>query len=99
MFRLGCIIVAGVTVLFYDVLLTLAQEVQYVWSKGRWTFPKIAYIINRYGMCSLSLFFLDSQSFPSHFKDSYTDQRYNVVLIPFNTHSNDWVRYMTPFEI
>lgn len=99
MFRLGCIIVAGVTVLFYDVLLTLAQEVQYVWSKGRWTFPKIAYIINRYGMCSLSLFFLDSQSLPLHFKVTCTDQRHNVVLIPFNTHSNDWVRYMSPFEI
>ncbi|KAI5119017.1 hypothetical protein M0805_001876 [Coniferiporia weirii] len=49
---------AGFTVLIYDIFLTIADEASIVWTSGRWTVPKAAYVVNRYGSVILSMFYL-----------------------------------------
>jgi len=39
--------VAALSALCYDILLTLDQEIQYIWKK-RWSWPKILYLLARY---------------------------------------------------
>ena len=54
-------IVAGYTVLTYDILLTIGVEIQYVWLERQFLFSKLAYGINRYGMVCLSMLYLFSE--------------------------------------
>ena len=60
---IGLYSVSGVIIILYDVLLTFDREVEYVWAQNGWCFKflKLAYLINRYGMCVLSIFFLDCE--------------------------------------
>ncbi|KAF8341150.1 hypothetical protein F5887DRAFT_1220091 [Amanita rubescens] len=47
-------IVAACAFLFYDVTLTMAREVRYIWRNKQWSFPKVAYIsVRYYGMAYL----------------------------------------------
>ncbi|KAK2459459.1 hypothetical protein APHAL10511_008519 [Amanita phalloides] len=55
-------VVSACAFLFYDVILALDREVKYIW-RGRWSFPKVAYILIRYyGAAYLAGFFLLSAS-------------------------------------
>ncbi|EIM84970.1 uncharacterized protein STEHIDRAFT_122889 [Stereum hirsutum FP-91666 SS1] len=45
---------AGLVILLYDHLLTLDEEIQYVW-KAPWTLPKGMFLANRYGVPLLTI--------------------------------------------
>lgn len=58
-------LVVGLTVLVYDALLTLPNEIYFVWlSPGRKTSTatRIAYVMNRYGTIAMSIFFVAGES-------------------------------------
>ncbi|KAL6304074.1 hypothetical protein BKA93DRAFT_307468 [Sparassis latifolia] len=39
--------VAALAWLIFDIVITLDQEVEFIW-KARWTFPKCLYLVTRY---------------------------------------------------
>ena len=54
------ILVAGITILLYDILLTLNDELQIIWMRKK-TLPHIAYLVNRYGVLFLDMFLVYSE--------------------------------------
>ncbi|KAL5495944.1 hypothetical protein ACEPAI_1408 [Sanghuangporus weigelae] len=58
LFAVRYLTLSGFTVLLYDIALTLGEEVEIIWSSGRWTILKIAYLLNRYGASFLAMFYL-----------------------------------------
>jgi len=57
---------AGFTVLSYDIILTIAQEVRCVWTRKRKLFLSIAFLINRYGVLALAVLYQFQVLFPTH---------------------------------
>ncbi|KAF5328107.1 hypothetical protein D9619_013636 [Psilocybe cf. subviscida] len=61
-------LVASMTFLVYDILSTFPDEVQYIWSREKWSLTKVLYILIRYyGIVYLSI-------------EIYINLRYNVPL-------------------
>lgn len=58
-------IVAGYTVLLYDILLTFCDEIRYVWHESHLPLTRLAYVVNRYGMVCLAMLYLFSKIFSS----------------------------------
>lgn len=52
--------VSGVAILIFDIILTLDVEVKLIWN-GKGTTSKFAYLINRYAMCAMSLYYVASE--------------------------------------
>jgi len=68
---------AGLTMFFYDTILTFPNEVKYLW-RGKFTIVKFCFLINRYvALCVLS-FALLSSVLPSY--DQSTCNRFILVV-------------------
>ena len=52
------LIVAGFTVLLYDISLTFENELQSVWNSRRNILVKFLYLMNRYGTLAYTLFYV-----------------------------------------
>lgn len=44
--------------MIYEVFLTFQMEMHIVWKARQWSYPKVAYILNRYGGIGLNIFYL-----------------------------------------
>ena len=53
-----CTVVSGAVLLAFDILLTLDEEVKLVWRPKRLSVPKIAYILNRYGILAVHIYYI-----------------------------------------
>lgn len=80
---------AAFAVLLYDIFLTFADEVQVIWSQKRFTIPKLAYVINRYGACLTSSLYLACKSFVDD--GGGQTMMTDLVLLPQTTHTSAWV--------
>lgn len=52
------LLAAGLSILVYDLLLTFPAELALIWRPRRFSFPKAAYVINRYGAVALLATFM-----------------------------------------
>ena len=82
--------VAGFTIMIYELFLTFEAEFPIVWKAQRWSYPKVAYILNRYGGIGLNLYYLYCE-IPKFIFQNYVILRKPSVLLP-GLHSNLWVR-------
>lgn len=57
--------VSGVAILIFDIILTLDVEVKLIWNE-KGTLSKFAYLINRYAMCAMSLYYVSSEQDIEH---------------------------------
>ena len=110
LFRLTFSLVIGVSIFFYDLLLTLGDEVRLVWGTflpwlrfedlkktyRAYKATKVVYILVRYSMFTIGSLFLLGMT---HVFLALLNSHFQSVIDPGTTRSNGWVSSMSLFYL